>query len=163
MLPQSMITTLHYTIAYENQLHLHSYTQDNNSENFATLLCPGAGQREGTGSTPTVIRHGDSTALNFMFKVNEHSTESSSAKLLDYQNCSLGNGLQDLMLLLYTSCTPSYRREHLEETVTIYVECFNKLAADFGARARKLLQISSLCQHHGQFDVQLEITFFFFC
>jgi aminoglycoside/choline kinase family phosphotransferase len=76
-----------------------------------------------------ILIHGDCTAFNLMFK---QEGEKCRAKLIDYQNCMWGDGLQDIAMLLIPSTNADFRRKHGQELMEKYRKSFRNYLGKLG-------------------------------
>ncbi|CAG0884795.1 unnamed protein product [Darwinula stevensoni] len=75
-----------------------------------------------------VATHFDCTAFNVLFTEEPFFR----CKLIDFQNCSYGNGVHDLVFLLFTSTDTTTRKELSEKMKDFYFTEFHKHISDNG-------------------------------
>lgn len=77
--------------------------------------------------------HGDPWISNFLFKYNKSiETDEPTLEnviLIDWANCWWQNPIFDLVYLVYTSTTLSFRQKHLEEVLQHYHSTFTRITA----------------------------------
>jgi len=108
------------------------YTKKHLHNTLLSLLCPAS------KNSPNCLIHMDLWSENLLFRIKDEDRECKNIDeadvdvfIIDWQVVTIGRPTHDLAILILTSMSPGYRREHTASFLQYYYEVFKKTAQLF--------------------------------